>query len=468
MSFNSFTFLGFLTAVFLVYWASSRNFRLQNLIVLFASYVFYGWWDVRFLILLFATSLVDYICGQRIHDSNTVRRKRLYLLLSLVSNLSVLAFFKYFNFFLESFTRLCISLGWHVNTPFIQIILPVGISFYTFQSLSYTIDIYRGKIKPAHDPVAFFAFISFFPQLVAGPIERAEHLLGQFLKSRHFDQKLAKDGLCQMLWGFFKKIVIADRLALHVEAIFSDPASLNSTDLTLGIIFFSYQIYCDFSGYSDIAIGTARLFGFELMRNFRYPYFSRNLIEFWQRWHISLSTWFRDYVYIPLGGNKGSPYQHRRNIVLTFLLSGLWHGANWTFVYWGGLHALYYILALPGFKRDQAQKEDSGFVKFLEILVTFILVGIGWVFFRSADIQQAFVYFWGLFQLDFQPIRDIQRWDLILLTAFIVVEFIQRDKAHGLELRHLPVWGRWLIYFVVCLLILALYVPSQQFIYFQF
>ncbi len=468
MSFNSFTFLVFLPVVFLAYWASSRNFKLQNLIILLASYVFYGWWDVRFLFLLFATSLVDYICGQKIHDAQTPRERKLYLLISIVSNLTVLGFFKYFNFFLESFQQVSHSLGWQVNAPLLHIILPVGISFYTFQSLSYTIDIYRAKIKPAHDPAAFLAFISFFPQLVAGPIERASHLLGQFLKPRHFDYELAKDGMRQMLWGFFKKIVVADRLALHVEAIFSDPVNLNSTDLTLGIIFFSFQIYCDFSGYSDIAIGTARLFGFDLMRNFRYPYFSRNMIEFWQRWHISLSTWFRDYVYIPLGGNRGSGYEHRRNILLTFVLSGLWHGANWTFVYWGALHALYYILALSGFNKTESREKETAVSQFFQIISTFILVGIAWVFFRSADIQQAFVYFWQLFQLDFQPMRSIQALDLTLLTAFIVVEYIQKEKAHGLQVDRLPVWARWLIYFAVCLMILGLYVPAQQFIYFQF
>lgn len=466
MSFNSFIFLIFLPAVFFIYWAFARNFKTQNWIILIASYIFYGSWDPRFLILLFISSSVDFFCGIRMHRSPTAGARKFYLTVSLISNLGILAFFKYFNFFAESFKQLCHSLGWNVDMPLLHIILPVGISFYTFQSLSYTFDVYRGRMKPTEDAVAFFAFLSFFPQLVAGPIERARNLLGQFLVSRHFDYLKAKEGLRQILWGFFKKLVIADRLAPHVEAIFADPSGMNSTDLALGVLFFSFQIYCDFSGYSDIAIGTARLFGHELMRNFNYPYFSRNIIEFWQRWHISLSTWFRDYVYIPLGGNRGNESGHKRNILLTFALSGLWHGAKWTFIYWGVLHALYYILTLAVAKEGTVRR--SCMVEWLQMSATFILVGIGWVFFRSTDIHQAFVYLLKMFRCDFQPMRPAQACDLVILLIFIAVEYRQRNRVHGLDIAHWPVARRWAAYFTVILIILALYVPSQQFIYFQF
>lgn len=467
MLFNSFTFLIFLPVVFILYWSFPRNLKIQNWIILIASYIFYGSWDPRFLILLFISSSIDFICGLKMQSAPTARTKKFFMLTSLLSNLSILAFFKYFNFFADSFRGMCLALGWQVSLPLMHIILPVGISFYTFQSLSYTFDVYRGKMKATADPVAFFAFLSFFPQLVAGPIERARNLLPQFLVARTFDEAKARDGLRQMLWGFFKKIVIADRLALHVDAIFASPLDMSATDLTLGIIFFSFQIYCDFSGYTDIAIGTARLFGHDLMRNFNYPYFSRTIIEFWQRWHISLSTWFRDYVYIPIGGNKGGVFQHRRNLVVTFLLSGLWHGANWTFIYWGALHALYYILTMV-FVREGEFKRRSPIVEFVQILFTFALVGIGWVFFRSENIQQAFLYFVSLFRFDFQPVRPVQTWDLLILGLFICVEILQRKKVHGLDIGHMPVWGRWAVYFAVIFWIMALYVPGKQFIYFQF
>ena len=340
MLFNSLTFLIFLPIVFGVYWfALARSVKAQNMWLLLASYVFYGWWDWRFMGLIAFTSGVSYLTGLKCADGQ--RHRKCWLVVSLVLNLAILGFFKYCNFFLESTASLLQMLGMRTNIPVLQIVLPVGISFYTFQALSYTIDVYRGKITPVRDWIAFFTFVSFFPQLVAGPIERAANLLPQFRRSRRFDCDQALHGVCLIVYGLFKKMVVADMLALYVDQAFAHPALYNSTACLLGVFFFSFQIYCDFSGYSDCARGLARLFGFELMLNFDRPYLSQTFGEFWHRWHISLSSWFKDYVYIPLGGNRVPFHRLIVNIWIVFLLSGLWHGANWTFVAWGALHAVF-------------------------------------------------------------------------------------------------------------------------------
>ena len=345
MLFNSFTFGIFLSLVFLIYWGGlRRSIRGQNLLLLAASYLFYGWWDWRFLSLIAISSAVDYAVGQgfaRVQDKSS---RRWLLGVSLFVNLGMLAVFKYFNFFVETAVQLISTLGFSPNEFSLQIILPVGISFYTFQTLSYTIDVYHRKIEPTQDIIAFFAFVSFFPQLVAGPIERAADLLPQFLKPREFDSALARSGLRLILWGMFKKVVIADNLAPVVDRTFANFTILPTLSLLMGILFFAFQIYCDFSGYSEIAVGSARLIGFKLTQNFNYPYLSRNVGEFWRRWHITLSSWFRDYLYIPLGGSRTSTrWRHLLNLIITFTLSGLWHGANWTFVSWGVLHGLFYL-----------------------------------------------------------------------------------------------------------------------------
>lgn len=333
MIFNSLAFVVFLPLVFMVYWGTRvSSARLQNVVIIIASYVFYGWWDVRFLSLIVLSSAVDFVVGLNLEGEQRSGHRKLLLLLSVATNIGLLATFKHFNFFVSSFASLTESIGFGANLPSLQIILPVGISFYTFQTLSYTIDIYRRKIGATRDPFAFFAFVSFFPQLVAGPIERAANLLPQFGRARVFSSSLATEGLRQMLWGMAKKVVVADNLAPHVEAIFRDYASLDGLTLAWGAVLFSFQVYCDFSGYSDIAVGTARLFGVKLSADFAYPYFSGSIVEFWRRWHISLSSWFRDYVYIPLGGSRVSHVARIRNILVTFTVSGLWHGANWTFV----------------------------------------------------------------------------------------------------------------------------------------
>ena len=344
MLFNSFEYLLFLPTVFLLYWfVFNKQIKLQNLLLLAVSYVFYGWWDWRFLSLIVFSSIIDFYCGIYINKSKSEQLKKRWLILSMLVNLGFLGVFKYFNFFSKSLEEALHSVGYQIDTLTLNIILPVGISFYTFQTMSYTIDVYRNKLKPTKDSVAFFAFVSFFPQLVAGPIERATNLLPQFYKKRTLDYNQATDGLRQILWGLFKKIVIADNCAIIVNQIFDNYTDYNASTLIIGAIFFAFQIYGDFSGYSDIAIGTSRLFGFNLMQNFAFPYFSRDIAEFWRRWHISLSTWFRDYVYIPLGGSRGGISMKIRNTFIIFIVSGFWHGANWTFIIWGALNAIYFL-----------------------------------------------------------------------------------------------------------------------------
>ncbi|MDN3644276.1 MBOAT family O-acyltransferase, partial [Lutimonas halocynthiae] len=336
MLFNSLDFAIFLPIVFVLYWfVTNKNLKLQNLLIVVASYVFYGWWDWRFLSLILFSTLVDYTVGRKLRDENNGSRRLLLLWTSIIVNLGFLGFFKYYNFFLDNFIEAFSFFGYVFKAGSLQIILPVGISFYTFQTLSYTIDVYKKKLEPTKDFIAFAAFVSFFPQLVAGPIERATNLLPQFYKKRTFDSNKAIDGLKQILWGLFKKVVIADNAAQFANEIFNNSGDYSGSTLFLGALFFAFQIYGDFSGYSDIAIGTSRLFGFNLMKNFAFPYFSRDIAEFWRRWHISLSTWFRDYLYIPLGGSRGGLSMKIRNTFIIFIVSGFWHGANWTFIVWG-------------------------------------------------------------------------------------------------------------------------------------
>jgi alginate O-acetyltransferase complex protein AlgI len=344
MLFNTLDFAIFLPIVFVLYWfVTNRDLNLQNALIVASSYFFYAWWDWRFLSLILFSTFVDYFLGLKLSKEYRPSRRKALLWISILVNLGFLGFFKYFNFFLDNFISAFSFFGIEIAGNSLKIILPVGISFYTFQTLSYTIDIYRNKLEPTKDFVAFAAFVSFFPQLVAGPIERATNLLPQFYIKRAFDYERAIDGMRQILWGLFKKIVIADNCAEYANLVFNNPADYEGSTLLMGAVFFSFQIYCDFSGYSDIAIGTARLFGFTLMQNFAFPYFSRDIAEFWRRWHISLSTWFRDYLYIPLGGSRGSLWLKVRNTFIIFVISGFWHGANWTFVIWGALNAVYFV-----------------------------------------------------------------------------------------------------------------------------
>ncbi len=479
MLFNSITFIFFLPAVFFGYWwLGRRSLQFQNIWLLAASFLFYGWWDFRFLGLLVFSAVIDYFAGLAIHSSSDNSYRKKVMLLSMASNLTILGFFKYFNFFIHSFAALLTSLGMQPNLPSLQIILPVGISFYTFQSMSYAIDVYRRHLVPTKNIVDYFAFVSFFPQLVAGPIERASNLLPQFGIARHFDFDKARDGVRQMLWGFFKKMVVADTAAGLVSTIFSNTESQDSILLVVGAFLFAIQIYGDFSGYSDIAIGCARLFGFELMRNFAFPYFSRDIGEFWRRWHISLSSWFRDYVFIPLGGSRTTRLTRMRNIILTFTISGFWHGANWTFILWGLLHGLYYVplMLLDKHKQHSTSVAHGRLVpsigEFFSMGATFVLVLIGWIFFRADSLSHAFQY---LKRIASGPYFDHSLYHTNYLQAVLFsllllgCEWLQRERHHALEVGHWPVGLRWGSYVTVALLILLFgNFGEVDFIYFQF
>ena len=475
MLFNSFEFLVFLPLLFGLYWfVCNRNLKIQNALVLIASYVFYGWWDYRFLGLILLSTVVDFLAGLAMVQVQKGNVRKLILAISLVFNLGLLGVFKYYNFFITSWVNLFDSFGYHITgLSTLNIILPVGISFYTFQTLSYTLDAYKGKITPTRDFIAFAAFVSFFPQLVAGPIERASHLLPQILGKRTFSYKKGVDALRLILWGMFKKVLIADTLAPDVDYIFAHYDALNSGTLLLGAVYFSIQIYCDFSGYSDIAIGVSKLFGFELMSNFKFPYFSKNISEFWHRWHISLSTWFRDYVYIPLGGSREGRGKAIRNIFIIFLVSGFWHGANWTFVVWGGIHAALY---LPLFlvRRNRVHLEvvknknrtfPSG-TELVQMLRTFGLVTLAWVFFRSPDLASAFGYLGRIFT----------HWngglgltsDLLYVLPLLLLEWPLRYNERSIVLSKKR-WIRYGLYIVMAFMIYdRLFTADQQFIYFQF
>jgi D-alanyl-lipoteichoic acid acyltransferase DltB (MBOAT superfamily) len=469
MLFNSLEFAVFLPVVFYLYW--SLNHRKQNAFLVLASYFFYGWWDWHFLGLIVLSSLADFFAGLAMGRTDNPRRRRWLLYASLSSNLGLLGFFKYYGFFVDSFVELLRQVGFHTNVPTLRIILPVGISFYTFQTLSYTIDVYRKRLEPTSDIVSFMAFVSFFPQLVAGPIERAQCLLAQFVSPREFDLERAKDGCRQMLWGLFKKVVIADGLAVHIESAYGNPVA-GGTQLAYATVFFAAQIYCDFSGYSDIALGCARLLGFRLMRNFAYPYFATSIGDFWQRWHISLSSWFRDYVYIPLGGSRVSKFTRLRNLVITFTVSGLWHGANWTFVLWGFLHSLYYVpeVLLRGrVPEPQSPRLRSVFAA-VKILVTFTAVVVAWVFFRAKSVSHAFVVLGQIFTIGTQqscyrpPVLA-----LVLIAGLACWEWRFRHRQHGFDVVDWPRPVRWTGYYLLLALIAGLGTFSDApFIYFQF
>lgn len=480
MLFNSIEFVIFLLVVFVLYWfLLNKNLKVQNFLVVTASYLFYGWWDWRFLTLIVFSSFVDYFVGIGLDKHKNIKKKKILLFTSIFINIGFLGVFKYFNFFIDNFIDAFSVLGVQMHKTTLSIVLPVGISFYTFQTLSYSIDIYKDKLKPTKDIIAFFAFVSFFPQLVAGPIERASNLLPQFYKERHFDYSQSVDGVRQILWGLFKKVVIADNCAVYVNDIFANYNDYAGTTLLLGGILFAFQIYGDFSGYSDIAIGTARLFGFNLRQNFAFPYFSRDIAEFWRRWHISLSTWFRDYVYIPLGGSRGSTGMKIRNTFIIFIVSGFWHGANWTFIFWGALNALYFLpLMLLNKNRKNTDTAAKNRVfpnvkEFIQIGMTFLLTVIAWIFFRAENLWIAFDYINKMLQkLFLNPGQIMLFFNEVIIFIFILVfvEWLQRDKLHGLDFKEnkLPSVCKIAIYYSVMILILFFGGFKQEFIYFQF
>lgn len=458
-----------------------KSIKWQNALVVVASYVFYGWWDWRFLSLVLFSTLVDYLIGRKLAIEDEEAKRKLYLWLSIVVNLGFLGFFKYYNFFIENFESAFSFFGRDIAISSLHVILPVGISFYTFQTLSYTIDVYRKKLEPTNDFVAFAAFVSFFPQLVAGPIERATHLLPQFYKQRKFEYAKAVDGMRQILWGLFKKIVIADNCAEIANEIFNNSGAYNGSALVIGAIFFAFQIYGDFSGYSDIAIGTSRFFGFDLMKNFAFPYFSRDIAEFWRRWHISLSTWFRDYVYIPLGGSRGSLASKVRNTFIIFIVSGFWHGANWTFIAWGTLNAIYFLplLLLQRNRNNTDNVAQGNFLPSIKELVamlsTFGITVLAWVFFRADSISHACSYIGGIYSrsiFSVPNLNDLRSTVIVfgLLGLFVFMEWLGREREFALAyvtgFKNRSV--RWVLYIAVLVLIVVFSGAEQDFIYFQF
>ena len=469
MLFNSFEYAIFLPIVFLLYWfVFNKTIKLQNLFLLIIGYIFYGWWDWRFLFLIAFSTIFDFTIGILLEKTTELQKRKLLFAASCIVNIGLLGFFKYFNFFIDNFISAFESMGYHIPAVSLKIILPVGISFYTFQSLSYTTDVFRRKMKPTTDFVSFAAFISFFPQLVAGPIERAFNLLPQFHKKRLFDLNLAVKGMRQILWGLFKKIVIADTLSTYVDTIFNSYEVLPGSTLLLGAIYFSVQIYCDFSGYSSIAIGTARLFGFTLLQNFSYPYFSTNVSQFWRKWHISLTSWFRDYIYIPMGGSRGSLTKTIFNTLFVFALSGFWHGANWTFVIWGLLNGMYLIPNLI-LKNKKVISENNLFGIF-SMLITFGLITFSWIFFRSTNVAQAFEYINGLFSksLFTYPVQHGMAITIPLIAILFGVEWIRKKEIELFQPQNIHFILRWIIYLVMIIICLAFFKQNQSFIYFQF
>ncbi|SNZ01267.1 MBOAT family O-acyltransferase [Flagellimonas pacifica] len=485
MIFNSLEFAIFLPVIFILYWyVFNKNLKHQNLLILASSYLFYGWWDWRFLSLIIFSTVADYLIGLALIKKENQNTRKVLLWTSILVNLGFLGFFKYYNFFLDNFVSAFTFFGSELNANSLNIILPVGISFYTFQTLSYSIDVYKRKLEPEQDFVAFAAFVSFFPQLVAGPIERATNLLPQFPVKRKFNYNKAVDGLRQILWGLFKKVVIADNCAEFANMIFNGSENYSGSMLVLGALFFTFQIYGDFSGYSDIAIGTARLFGFNLKRNFAYPYFSRDIAEFWRRWHISLSTWFRDYLYIPLGGSRGGTSMKIRNTFIIFIVSGFWHGANWTFIVWGALNAIYFLpLLLTNNNRNNLEVVAKGKMlpsvkELISMLTTFLLTVLAWIFFRAENLTHALTYISDIFSSSLFTMPEFDRYFgfkvvliFVLLTFFLIIEWMGRENEYaieGLKVKMNKRVYRWSFYLIIWSFIFIFSGNEQEFIYFQF
>lgn len=482
MLFNSIDFAIFLPIVFILYWfVTNKSLTAQNILLLLSSYFFYACWDWRFLFLLIFSTLLDYYTGIKMSEAKNQRLKKSWFWLSISVNLGFLGVFKYYNFFAESFAEAIGNFGIHAEIWTLQVILPVGISFYTFHGLSYVIDIYKNRIKAERNFIDYSVFVSFFPLLVAGPIERATHLLPQIQKKRTFDYENAVNGLKQILWGLFKKIVIADQCAQYANIIFNNSGDYSGSTLLLGALFFTFQIYGDFSGYSDIAIGTAKLFGIDLLRNFAFPYFSRDIAEFWRRWHISLSTWFRDYLYIPLGGSKGGTWMKIRNTFIIFLVSGFWHGANWTFIIWGLLNALYIMPSIIfNTHRDHLDIVAKGkyfpsVKELIQIVLTFSLTVFAWIFFRAKDLHHAISYIQNIFTEalfktpDFSGIGFSKKL-FVILFLFLLIEWLGREEQFALSRINpkIPRAVRWGFYYLIVFAIFYFSGTEQQFIYFQF
>ena len=474
MVFNSISFFIFFTLFFFIYWIIARkaSLKITNLFILLSSYLFYGWWDWRFLGLLLFSSTIDYFVALNIEKADEPKKRKALLCISIFSNIGLLAFFKYYNFFVDSFVTLLDTFSIPVDTTTLSIILPVGISFYTFQALSYTIEVYRKNLRASNDIIAFLAFVSFFPQLVAGPIERARELLPQFYEKKQFSYANCISGLRLMLWGFFQKIVIADNLAMLVEKVYNAPSSHSGLSVLLASICFAFQIYCDFAGYSNIAIGTAKMLGFQLSTNFKTPYFSTSFTSFWRRWHISLSTWFRDYVYIPLGGNKGSQLKTDTNLLITFVLSGLWHGAAFTFILWGTLHGLLLILN----KRFPVKLPS-----FISAIFVFMVVTLLWMPFRAKNMEhlgllaERILYSFNIGDapaVAMLAVFSFSKWKVLMLAfiGFLLIEYKMKLQDFNQTLLSIKRPLRISLYYVLLFLILTLgnFNVKPYFIYFQF
>ncbi len=493
MTFHSVPFAIFLVIVFLLYWfAFRKSVKGQNLLLLSASYFFYGWWDYRFLSLILFSSVFDFFAAIYIDKAEKQSRRLFFLMLSLCMNLGLLFFFKYFNFIVESINQVYLFFDAPKNFPYKNIILPIGISFYTFQALSYTIDVYRRKLKATRDPLSYFVFVSFFPQIAAGPIERAIHLLPQFSSPRTFNVQEAKEGLRQLLWGVFKKVAIADLLATYVDIVYQQPENYTGLSAIFAAVFFAIQLYCDFSGYSDMAIGTAKLLGFKLSRNFSTPYFSKSMGEFWTRWHISLNTWFRDYVYIPLGGSKNGKFNRYRNVFIVFLISGLWHGASWKFVIWGAMHGFIIITELltkntfPGKLKQFASIHFYRLTRVFQMIKVFSLFGFLLIFFRANTFSDAMLVVQHLgknliHQLSsFANIKheivylflDVREFIVVIISIiiFIALEFTWRKEGMEKSIEKYPMVLRWSIYYllIIWLCMFGEINDNSSFVYFQF
>ena len=480
MVFTSIHYLFFFPVVAFLYYALPYRFRWIWLLV--ASYYFYMCWKPEYAVLLLLTTMVDYFCALQMGKSSSLRARRGFLMLSLASNLGMLFFFKYFNFFNNGIYQIAQQLNIFYAIPQLKVLLPVGISFYVFQSIGYTIDVYRGTREPEKHPGIFAVYVVFFPQLVAGPIERSGRLLPQFYEQHDFDYQRAVDGLKLALWGFFKKLVIADRLAIIVDPVYNSPHSFDGLSLVVATWLFAFQLFCDFSGYCDIAIGSAQILGFRLINNFNRPYFAKSISEFWRRWHISLSTWFRDYLYIPLGGNRTSKHRWYFNIFIVFMVSGLWHGANWTFLIWGCIHGFYMVAesATQGVRERVMSflhlPEDTLGGKLIRIAVTFNLVAFAWIFFRANSVEDAFYIATHLFNSQGASIFDgstVRLNEIIIATAGILVmetlHLLQRNMSLLAFVRARPAPLRWCIYYgAVTLVLVFAKTGSKAFIYFQF
>ena len=489
MLFNSLDFAIFFPIVFVLYWIVSQKLHLRNILILVSSYVFYGWWDWRFLFLIVISSSVDFYVGNQLNKTEDVQKRKMFLYLSLLVNLGFLVYFKYTNFFIDTFVDSFRLFGKTLEVSTLNIILPVGISFYTFQTLSYTIDIYRKQLKPTKDWLSFFAFVAFFPQLVAGPIERASHLLPQFYKTYKFNYNQVKSGLLLIAFGLFKKMVIADRAALYVNEVYNNPGNYEGVETIVATVLFAFQIYCDFSGYSDIAIGAGRTMGFDLMKNFDSPYLSKSITEFWRRWHISLSTWFRDYVYIPLGGSRIGKYRTYFNLFLVFLVSGLWHGAAMTFVIWGVIHGLIIVLEKAISKPKESLFKKLGITKtnfsnkLVFVLITFTIVCFAWVFFRANSFADSQLIVSSFFHNNFYELFGDKlyliglkenEFSLLIITilGLVFIERFHRKRSLVKILNQQAIPFRWAVYACIVTVIALFGVYGEtiasEFIYFQF